>query len=156
PVLIGSAERGNGVGRLLKAIRHESPGIDQTRTRLKVSNGNDVVTQILKTFHTSHGGKVSLARVLAGTVGEGAEMIGPDGGVGRVSGVFRVIGQQTVKREAGQAGETVGLAKLDGAKTGMTLGAGRGAPIQLAHLMPPEPVLAAAVSPTERKDEVKL
>ena len=26
PVLIGSAEHGNGVGRLLKAIRHEAPG----------------------------------------------------------------------------------------------------------------------------------
>ena len=26
PVLIGSAEHGHGVGRLLKAIRHESPG----------------------------------------------------------------------------------------------------------------------------------
>src|SRR5579871_5420898 len=36
PVLIGAAEHGNGVGRLLKAIRHESPGIAETRARLKV------------------------------------------------------------------------------------------------------------------------
>ena len=36
PVLIGSAERGNGVTRLLKALRHEAPGIAQTRARLGV------------------------------------------------------------------------------------------------------------------------
>ena len=29
-VLIGSAERGNGVGRLLKAIRHEAPDVAET------------------------------------------------------------------------------------------------------------------------------
>src|SRR5262249_20342873 len=35
PVLIGAAEHGNGVGRLLKAIRHEAPSIADTRERLK-------------------------------------------------------------------------------------------------------------------------
>ena len=42
PVLIGSAERGNGVGRLLKAIRHESPGIDETRARLQIEDSGAV------------------------------------------------------------------------------------------------------------------
>ncbi len=31
PVLIGAAEHGGGIGRLLKAIRHEAPGIADTR-----------------------------------------------------------------------------------------------------------------------------
>jgi elongation factor G len=156
PVLLGAAANANGIGRLLKAIRHEAPGIAETRARLKVGNGSDVVAQVMKTFHTTHGGKLSIARVLSGTVAEGTEMIGPDGPVGRVSGVFRVNGQQTVKRDAAKAGETVGLGKLDGAKTGMTLGVGRSAPTQIVKLAPPEPVLAMAVSPADRKDEVKL
>src|SRR5665213_3623449 len=133
PVLIGSAEHGHGVGRLLKAIRHEAPDIADTRARLKVAVGATAV-QVLKTLHTTHGGKLSIARVLAGSVGDGAELLGPDGPAGRVSGVFRIFGQQAVKRDAAQAGETVGLGKLDGARTGMTLGAGKEAPAQVVTL----------------------
>ena len=34
PVLIGTAEKGNGVLRLLKAIRHDAPDVEATRKRL--------------------------------------------------------------------------------------------------------------------------
>ena len=37
PVLIGSADRGNGVTRLLKALRHEAPDAAETRARLGVA-----------------------------------------------------------------------------------------------------------------------
>ena len=156
PVLIGSAEHGHGVGRLLKAIRHEAPGIADTRARLGVPETGDAVVQVLKTLHTTHGGKLSISRVLTGSVGDSAELVGPDGQVGRVSGVFRIMGQQATKRDAAQAGETVGLGKLDGARTGMTLGGGRTAPPQLAALGVPEPVLGTAVASAERKDDVKM
>ena len=155
PVLIGSAEHGNGIGRLLKAIRHEAPDIGDTRKRLGIGDG-EAVLQVLKTLHTTHGGKLSVARLLTGSVGDGAELIGPDGPVGRVSGVFRVVGQQATKRDAAKTGETVGLGKLDGARTGMTIGSGKSAPRQLASLVAPDPVIGAAVSSSERKDEVKL
>ena len=116
PVLIGAAEHGNGVGRLLKAIRHEAPDITDTRARRGIAENGETVVQVLKTLHTTHGGKLSIARVLSGSVGDGAELIGPDGPVGRVSGVFRIMGQQTTKRDAAKVGETVGLGKLDGAR----------------------------------------
>jgi elongation factor G len=114
------------------------------------------VLQVLKTLHTTHGGKISVARLLSGSVGDGVELVGPEGSVGRVSGVFRFMGQQATKRDAAQEGETIGLGKLDGASTGMTLGAGREAPEQIADIAQPEPVLAMAVTSSERKDEVKL
>ena len=155
-VLIGAAEKGNGVGRLLKAIRHEAPGIAETRARLGVKDTGEAVVQVVKTLHTTHGGKLSIARVLAGNVGDGAELVGPAGPVGRVSGVFRIMGQQASKRDAAAAGETVGLGKLDGARTGMTLGSGRSAPAQIVTLVRPDPVLGTAVSSAERKDDVKL
>ena len=156
PVLIGSAEHSHGVGRLLKAIRHEAPDIGDTCARLGVGESGDSVVQVVKTLHTTHGGKLSIARVLAGMVGDGAELAGPDGPVGRVAGVFRVMGQQASKREAAVAGETVGLGKLDGARTGMTLGSGKAAPAQLVTLAQPDPVLGIAVRAVERKDDVKL
>ena len=84
----------------------------------------------MKTLHTAHGGKMSIARVLSGTVPEGAQLTGPSGSTDRASGVFKMFGQSSEKRGAAQAGETVALGKLDHAKTGDTLGhrqAGAGA-----------------------------
>jgi elongation factor G len=156
PVLIGSALHGHGVGRLLKAIRHEAPDIEATAERLGLAQGNETVVQVMKTLHTGHAGKLSIARVLRGTIGDGTELMGPEGSVGRVSGVLRLLGQQTAKREPASAGEVVGLGKLDGAATGMTLASGKASPAQLAPLVPPEPVIALAVAPRERKDEAKL
>src|SRR5882762_3822688 len=71
PVLIGVATRTNGVLRLLKALRHETHGVAETAKRLGVKSGNDPVAYVIKTFHTAHGGKLSVARVLAGQVGDG-------------------------------------------------------------------------------------
>ena len=65
PVLMGSAENANGVLRLLKALRHEVTGIEQTAARLGTP-AKGACAQVLKTFHTAHGGKLSLARILAG------------------------------------------------------------------------------------------
>jgi elongation factor G len=155
PVLIGSADHGHGVGRLLKAIRHEAPDIADTRVRLGVKENGDAVLQVLKTLHTTHGGKLSIARVLSGSVADGAELTGSAGPAGRVSGVFRIFGQQAQKRDAAGAGETVGLGKLDGARSGMALTSGKST-ADIAKLAPPEPVLGTAVAAAERKDDVKL
>ena len=155
PVLIGAAELGHGVGRLLKAIRHEAPDIALTRKRLGIEETQDPMVQVLKTMHTTHGGKLSISRVLTGSVAEGSELTGPEGSAGRVSGVFKVMGQQASKRDPARAGETVGLGKLEDARTGETLGSGA-APGQLVALELPDPVLGSAVSSAERKDEVKL
>jgi len=156
PVLIGSALHGHGVGRLLKAIRHEAPDIADTARRLGIEPEGDPLVQIVKTIHTGHAGKLSVGRLLRGTLADGTELTGPDGPVGRISGVLRLLGQQMAKREAAKAGEIVGLGKLDGARTGMTLAAGKNAPVQIAPPRQPAPVFALAVNPIERKDEAKL
>src|SRR5208283_79682 len=71
PVLMGTATRANGVLRLLKALRHESPGIAETAKRLGVKGSSEAVAYVLKTLNTTHGGKMSVARVLAGQIGDG-------------------------------------------------------------------------------------
>ncbi len=156
PVLIGSATRTNGVLRLMKALRHEAPGPADTVKRLKLKAGNDAVAYVFKTLHTAHGGKMSLARVLAGSVGDGTTFITPDADAGRVSGVSKLMGQASEKRGAASAGDTVALGKLDHAKTGDTLTAGRHAHPAVAHVTPYAPVLAIAIAAKERKDDVKL
>src|SRR6201991_5270728 len=67
PVLFGSATRTNGVLRLMKALRHESPTIADTTKRLGVKAGSPVA-YVMKTINTSHGGKMSVARGLTGKV----------------------------------------------------------------------------------------
>ncbi len=156
PVLMGSAARTNGVLRLMKALRHEAPDATATAQRLGLKAGNDPIAYVLKTWHTAHGGKMSIARVLNGQVGDGTTFQNPEREAGRVAGVFKMVGQNTEKRGPAQAGETVALGKLDHANTGDTLTAGKQAHRALPKAVPYAPVLAMAVAAKERKDDVKL
>ncbi len=156
PVLLGCATRSNGVLRLLKALRHEVPGIGETAQRLGVKAGGDATALVLKTFHTTHGGKMSVARLLAGQAGDGTTFTTSAGAADRVSGVFKLMGTLFEKRAQATAGETVAFGKLEHARTGDTLSAAKQAPAALAEAMPYPPVLAIAVQAKERKDDVKL
>jgi elongation factor G len=156
PVLLGVANRTNGVLRLMKALRHEAPGIVETNSRLGVEAGGDALAYVLKTAHTAHAGKMSIVRVLAGQAGDGTVFVSPEREAGRVAGTFKLIGQNTEKRGPAGAGETVAFAKIDGAKTGDTLTAGKQAHAPVAVVQPYPPVLALAVTAKERKDDVKL
>jgi elongation factor G len=156
PVLIGSATRTNGVLRLMKALRHEAPGVAETVARLGVKPGGEAVASVLKTLHTAHGGKMSIARLFAGQAGDGTTFVTPETEAGRVSGVFKLMGQNSEKRGAATAGETVALGKLDHAKTGDTLSAGKQVHATIAHVTAYPPVLAIAIAAKERKDDVKL
>ena len=156
PVLLGAATRTNGVLRLMKALRHETPAVAETAQRLGMKAGNDAIAYVMKTLHTAHGGKMSIARIFNGQVNDGTTFVTPEREAGRVAGVFKLMGQNTEKRGAAQAGETVALGKLDHATTGDTLTTGKQAHPALATVRPYPPVLAIAVTARERKDDVKL
>lgn len=156
PVLMGVATRTNGVLRLMKALRHEVPGVEETAKRLGVDAKNEAVAYVLKTFHTTHGGKLSLARVIAGQVSDSATLHTPDGEAGRIAGIFKMTGAATEKRPNAAAGDTVAFGKLDGAKTGDTLSTGKTPHAPVASVTPIPPVLSIAIAAKERKDDVKL
>jgi elongation factor G len=156
PVLIGTAEKGNGVLRLLKTIRHDAPDVEATKARLGVKDGNGNVVQVMKTVHTAHGGKLSISRILTGAVGDGAELWLSGGTTNKVSGIYRMLGKDQAKQASAKAGETVALGKLDDARTGDTLSSTKGGIPPLVELARPEPVFSIALRPKERKDEVKV
>src|SRR5262252_5022800 len=156
PVLMGSATRTNGVLRLMKALRHESPDVAKTAQRLRIKPSFDAVAYVLKTWHTAHGGKMSIVRVLHGQLPDSANLLTPEHEAGRVAGIFKLLGQNTEKRGPAAAGETVALGKLDGAKTGDTLTLGKQPHPDLVKVEALSPVLSLAIAAKERKDDVKL
>jgi elongation factor G len=156
PVLIGTAEKGNGVLRLLKAIRHDAPDVEMTAKRLGVPEGSGAVVQVMKTIHTAHGGKLSISRILRGSVADGAELWFSPTDSAKVSGIYRMLGKDQSKLGSAKTGETVALGKLEGVRTGQTLASAKGGIAQLAALEPPQPVYAFSLRPRERKDDVRM
>jgi elongation factor G len=156
PVLFGSAEHGNGILRLLKALRHEAPGIADTTRRLELPKTSLPTAQVLKTFHTAHGGKLSLARVLTGEFSEGATVYGGTGQDSRIAGVLTMMGANTQKAATARTGDTVAFAKLDTIATGETISSAKGTTTQLSPPQPQQGVYGLAISVADRKDEVKL
>ena len=156
PVLFGSAENGNGILRLLKALRHEAPSVADTAKRLGAETNGAAVAQTLKTFHTAHGGKLTVARMLAGTINEGQILYGARGQENRVAGVFQMMGTEPRKINSATAGDTVALGRLEHVGTGETISAAKGTPKQAFKLVVNPPVYGFAISVPDRKDEVKL
>ena len=148
PVFFGSAEKDNGIRRLLKALRHEAPGPEATAARLGIEGGDQALAQVFKTQHASHTGKLSLVRVWRGVVADGDTMGGE-----RVSGVFRLHGQKHDKVSGAGPGEVVALGRLDEVNVGALLSpSSQGG----AWPDPLSPVYSMALSAEKHADEVKL
>lgn len=149
PVIFGAAEMDHGVRRLLKALRHEVPSPAKAAERVGVS-GDEPMAQVLKTYHTQHGGKLSVARVWSGSIKDGMTLNDE-----RVSGLFYMSGHNTEKITEAGPGDVVGLGRLESVVTGDTL-----SPAKEVEALPKaeilQPVFAQAISTDKREDEVKL
>ncbi|BCL35281.1 elongation factor G [Nostoc sp. MS1] len=150
PVFFGVAEQDYGVRPLLEALLRESPEPETTAARrLKGKPSNTPIAQVLKTFYTPQGGKLSLVRVWQGKLTDGIVLNGV-----RAGGIYRLMGQQQQSLNEANAGEIVALSRLEGIKTGDTISTER--PAELAKAEHLEPVYALAITPEKRNDEVKL
>ncbi len=152
PVFLGSADRDHGVRRLLKALRHEVPGPEATSQRLGLTaDKTDNVAQVFKTYHMPHTGKLSLARVFAGKLSEGANLSGV-----RVGGVARLKGHEMAKLPSAGIGEVVALQRMDEVTTGRLLSTSGKAKLAQAWPKPLAPLFSLALDVANRNDEVKL
>ena len=161
PLLIGAAERGNGVTRLLKALRHESSGIEAMRARLGVAADGPPLAHIMRTIHTAHGGKLSLARVLRGGFADGGTVLTSRGVEERIAGLSRLMGGSSSKQGRIEAGDTAAFGRLDKAMTGDTFtdaraGAAAGVARAVPEVTAPPPVHVFALTVKDRKDETRL
>jgi elongation factor G len=150
PVFVGAAGQDYGVRRLWKALRHEAPEPAETAARIGIEPTGEPLAQVFKTYHLPHTGKLSLVRVWRGAVSEGNVLNGT-----RVAGVVRLLGAQQEKVPAGQAGEVVGLTRMEDVQTGAVLTpSGKAAPLPRPDK--PQPVYGLAIHAEKRGDDVKL
>ncbi|MGH7036575.1 MAG: elongation factor G, partial [Stellaceae bacterium] len=150
PVFLGAAQGGQGVRRLWKALRHETPSPQETAARLGIAADGEPLAQVIKTYNLLHTGKLTLVRVWRGAVSEGMVLNGV-----RVAGVVRLVGAQQEKVAAAQLGEVVGLTRMEEIATGTVL-----TPSGKANPLPrperPQPVYGLAIATERRSDDVKL
>ena len=153
PVFLGAAEHDHGVRRLLKALRHETPEASARAGNLGIdSAGAEPVATVFKTYHMAHTGKLSVARVWAGTVSDGDTLNGE-----RISGMHHLMGHQQSKIAKAGSGDVVALGRMDEIKSGAIL-TPSGQPPEGAAPWPAAipPVYAVAVHAGTRDDEVKM
>ncbi|HIK26535.1 MAG: elongation factor G [Oscillatoriaceae bacterium SKW80] len=152
PVFLGVAEQDFGVRPLLEALLREAPEPESTTSRRGIVLKADTpVAQVLKTYYTPQGGKLSLVRVWKGQITDGMSLNGV-----RIGGLYRLMGQQTQPIQVAEAGEIVALSRMEGIKTGDTLTSNGQMPSELPKAEQIAPVFALALAPEKRNDEVKI
>ena len=156
PIFFGVAEHDFGVRPLLDALVKEAPSPEVTAQRRgldvnAVGENGDTIAQVLKTYFTAQGGRLSLVRVWQGELTEGMILNGE-----RISGIYQLRGQQQNPLPRASMGRIVALGKLDHAATGDTLSNATEPVAPLPQAEAIAPVYALAITPQNRKDEVKL
>jgi len=149
PVFIGIAEQDFGIRPLLAALLKEAPDPSETALRRGLSNSQTPIAQVLKTYSTAQGSKLSLVRVWQGRLTDGMVLNGM-----RLGGIYRLMGQQQLALTQAGAGSIVALSRMEGITTGMTLSPESVKPLPQADRL--TPVYALAILPEKRSDEVKL
>ena len=159
PVLMGTATRANGVLRLLKALRHESPGIAETAKRLGVkATGSDAVAYVLKTQNTAarrqdvdraHARRPGRRRHDASCPATTRPAASPASSSSSArpprSAARPTVGETVALRQARQGQDRRHADRRQAGPSGAC-----------AKIEPYPPVLAIAISAKERKDDVKL
>ena len=155
PLFIGIATQDYGVRPLLDAIVREAPEPAVTAERRGLDLNTEVdetLAQVLKTYYTPQGGKLSLVRIWQGSLKDGESLNGD-----RMGGLYHLMGQQQTSLSRAGAGSIVAIARLENAKTGDTLTTLATSPsLEMPQASRLDPVYALAIAPEKRSDEVKL
>jgi elongation factor G len=150
PVLLGSAAHGNGVTRLLKLLRHETPEVSVAAARLGFDKGGESVASVMRTMHMPHTGKLSVMRIWKGALKNGDAL-----GGGRITGLLALNGATRDKQAEAYAGDLACAPRTDELARGDVVidgqihkqdfaGSGRA------------PVYALAIRAKNARDDVKL
>ncbi|MEM6547883.1 MAG: elongation factor G [Pseudomonadota bacterium] len=152
PALIGSASHGNGIVRLMKALRHEAPEVSVLRQRLSDETGakDRLVAGCFHARHRRHVGKTVFLRAFEDGL-KGASRLG--GGV--VGSLSDPTQERTVSIGALDPGEIAAAVKSDHLLSGRLCTEDTLVPAPAWSRATP-PLVARIVTPAIDRDEVKL
>ncbi len=150
PILLGSAVHGNGITRLLKLLRHETPDVSVAAARHGLDKGGTSIASVIRTMHVPHTGKISAMRIWKGALKNGDAL-----GAGRITGLLALNGDGRSKLNEENAGAIVGIARTEDLNTGDVVIDGqihKGDFVGATH----GPVYSLAIRAKSDKDDVKL
>ncbi len=153
PVMVGSAGHGNGMMRLMKALRHEAPADDTLRARLAAEGGieqGDLLAVSFHAFHRQSVGKTVLVRALSAGLKQGATLAGAGLGSVQDPGTQRPFPSGAVEE-----GSIFAAVKSDHLASPALLTADRAIPAP-EWTTPPAPMVERVLVPVNERDETKL
>ena len=166
PVLCCSAASGVGVDRLARLIEELCPSpasrppvlatAGTETAEIPCDPGGQTLLTVTKTFNDGHTGKISLCKVVSGTLQPDAVLVNPrTREEERLHTLQSIAGHATAPATSVPAGDFVAVPRLNGTRTGDTL-APKGQPVVVPPPTLPAPALRVAVKPATRADDDKL
>ncbi len=161
PVLVGSAANLVGIDTLAQFLVDFGP--NPLERRFVAGDGSTIVptsdgpalASVFKTISDPFVGRISVFRVISGTI-KHDDMIEVVGGVtARMHNLFRLQGKEHTDAAEVVCGDIAAVAKVDGIHTGSVLRA-PGSDLDLAAIAYPQPVMEVAVTPRSNQDDDKL
>ncbi len=166
PVVCGSAVTGVGIDRLASLLAEIGPPPD-ARPPARVQAGDHIsevpteptgqpLARVFKTISDPYVGKISLLRVVSGTIRPDTVLTNSrTHGDERLHVLQLLRGKETEPVTEAQAGDIVAIPKLADTATGDTL-APKGMPVVIPAPEPEAAVLSIAIRPKSKGDEDKL
>jgi elongation factor G len=163
PVLATAGLPGAGITPLVQAMEKWFPSpldaeqVDAEGRRIEAKPDGPVIAHVIKTIIHPQSGKLSVVRVLSGTVKADSTLtnISKNSEKVRSAGLYRLQGKKQEAITEAPAGSIVAIARLETVSTGDTL-TENGYKVLLPRVPLAEPVFAVAIKPKERMDEAKI
>jgi elongation factor G len=166
PVVCGSAAKEIALDRLASFICEIGPsplerppvvvGAGESTAEVRPDPDGPPLAWVWKTIADRHVGKISLFKVLSGSVRSDQVLVNArTHGDERLHSPFTLRGKEQLPLDALSVGDIGAVAKLADVVTGDTL-APKGTPVAVPAVEAPEPVLSIGIRPRSKGDEDKL
>lgn len=163
PVLVAAGLPGYGVAALVRALKNwfpspaQAPMLDAEGRPIEPNPAGPVIATVIKTSIHPQSGKLSIVRVLSGTLKSDATLTNMSKGGEKIrsGGLYRLQGKKQEAIQTAGPGSIVAIARLETVATGDTL-TENNFKVLLPRVPFSEPVFAVAIRPKERMDEAKI
>jgi elongation factor G len=163
PVLAAAGLPGHGVAALVQAMEKwlpspaDPPQVDAEGRPIEPKSDGPLIARVIKTIVHPQSGKLSVVRVIAGTLKADATLtnISRNSEKVRSGGLYRLQGKKQEAITESGPGTIAAIARLENVATGDTL-TENGYKVLLPRVPPSEPVFAVAIKPKDRMDEAKI